>query len=337
MTDEAPTYEQQTANFVIETAEPQETPKEKTPNAEKPKDAAEAAANTDGAGSSGSQEDSEAGDEGASEGGGADGADDSADGAADDQPASVAKRKLTAAQRHNEIQQRTNELTRQLRETERQVAAALERLDTTKKGGLTPQTPDTTVSEGDAPPDPAKFEYGELDGRYIEAKIAHGVTKALKAKDAEVETKRQADAAAATQQKMQQAYSAFEEAGTKKYDDFNDVVVESAKSGLFKPTPVLAELILTSPEGPDVAYHLASNLNEAREVAGKSPLEQAAWFGRIAATFSPKPSGAAAKVVKTTQAPPPPKSSAKGAGVNPGFDPGTTDFKQFERHFRAAK
>lgn len=329
MSDDAPTYEQQTADFVIETAEPQvETPKEKTPDAEKTKDAvaetpaAEEAGDKPGTDDVASETTEEVDESG--EGGSAADAGDKADGGA------ASKRKLTAAQRHAEIQQRTNELTRQLRETERQVAAALERLDTSKKGGLTDKAPDTTVLEGDAPPDPAKFEYGELDGRYIEAKIAHGVTKALKAKDAEVETKRQADAAAARQQEMQQKYQTFEEAGTKKYDDFNEVVVESAKSGLWKPTPVLAELILTSPEGPDVAYHLASNLKEAREISGKSPLEQAAWFGRTAATFSPKPSGAATKVVKTTQAPPPPKSSAKGAGVNPGFDPATADFSSFE-------
>lgn len=328
MADEAPTYEQQTADFVIETAE--QTLKEKTPDADETK----TADTKEGATEEVAQDDKADSDAGATDAGATDdaGGDGDAEGdKSDAKQGEAGKRKLTAAQRHAEIQARTNELTRQLRETERQVAAALERLDTSKKGGLTDKVPDTTVSEGDAPPDPAKFEYGELDGRYIEAKIAHGVTKALKAKDAEAETKRQADAAAARQQEMQQKYQTFEEAGTKKYDDFNDVVVESAKSGLWKPTPVLAELILTSPEGPDVAYHLASNLKEAREISGKSPLEQAAWFGRTAATFSPKPSGAATpKVVKTTQAPPVPKSSAKGAGVNPGFDPATADFSSFE-------
>jgi hypothetical protein len=346
MADEAPTFEDQTADFVVETAEPETPAKEDKPNAETPKPGENA---PEGEAPATEETDDDTGEADADKSGGETGEPDA--GGDSEQPVSgdehgdggdglPAKRKLTAAQRHEQIQTKLNESTRQLRETERRVAEALAKLEAANSGTLTPKERDTTKEEGGAPPDPndaEKYPYGALDEQYLEDRTNYAVEKALKAKELKDEKARQADAATALQSEMQQKRAALEEVGAKKYEDFHEVVVQGAEAGTYPITRVLGELILTSPEGADVAYHLASNPKVAREIAGKSPMEQAAWFGRIAAKFPSKSSDAPAKpAVKTPQAPPPVKP-ARGAGVNPGFDPNNGSFEEFERHFRAAK
>lgn len=255
-----------------------------------------------------------------------------ADGAAAEKPK---KAKPTAQERINDITKARREAERQL-DMERGERAALERrLAAIETRGLTEPKQGAT-SDPDAKPKPDDFPYGELDSGYIEALAEHKATQVIKADRAATTKQQEAQAATAAQAEVAKQVKAFEEAGAKKFDDFEEVM-EGAKAGDWKLSPTLGQLILSSDVGPDIARHLSQNPKEAAAVFGKAPLAQAAYFGRLEAKFSSTSSDAAAKpAVKTTQAPPPVKS-AKGAGSKTGFDPATASFEEFEAHYRASQ
>lgn len=71
----------------------------------------------------------------------------------------------------------------------------------------------------------------------------------------------------------------------------------------------VAELIVDSDKGPQVAYYLAKHPNEARAVVNMSPIEAAKFIGGIEARISARPART------TTKAPKPvPKVTGKSAG-----------------------
>jgi len=256
-------------------------------------------------------------------------------------PADRKKPKKTA-------EQRIAELTRQRHEAERALAAERaekEALRVKLEGGKTPdltgKSQDATNQTDDVPPDPldaTKYPYGELSIEYVNDSARYAVRQELKAEQAKQEERRQREAAAQQEQTYRGKADAMASAGAEKYSDFDEVVREGIKSGEVPVSGDLAKLILESEVGHDIAYHLASNPKEAQEVFGKTPLAQAAYFGRLEAKFSSTSSDATAKhAVKTTKAPPPPENRARGAGSKTGPDPATAAFENFEAAARAAQ
>lgn len=245
----------------------------------------------------------------------------------------AAKHKKTAAQRVAEIKAAT----RELREAQRTLEAT--RRDLATKPDLTAEQQAVT-SETDKEPDPtdeAKYPYGELDRNYTKDLAKFEVRQELKAAAAVTakaqETAKNAEYTAQAKTK----FDALVVKGAEKYDDFNEVVVEGAQAGDWQLSPTMAQLCIESDVGQDIAYHLASNPKEAREVFGKSPLAQAAYFGRLEAKFSSTSSDATAKpAVKTTAAPPPVKP-ARGAGSKTGSDPANESFAETEARWRASQ
>lgn len=73
----------------------------------------------------------------------------------------------------------------------------------------------------------------------------------------------------------------------------------------------VSELIVTSDQGPEVAYYLAKNPNEARKVVNMSPIEAAKFIGGIEARLTAPPART------TTKAPKPvPKVTGKSLVVD---------------------
>lgn len=243
------------------------------------------------------------------------------------------KPKRTLSERQKQIQERIAELTRARHERERELAELEERLNSKKKE-LTPPTSDAT--DADNPPDPKKYEFGELDDRYQEARLRYHVKKAFEAEKAAEKKAKEAEAAAAKQRELAQKLADFETAGSEKYDDFDEVVIKGAQTGAWSVSPVIGELILSSENGPDVAYHLASNPKLARQLFGKSPLEQAAAFGRLEASLASKSDAQPAqpKQVNQTKAPPPPTAIRGKDGRFQGAVE-SADFVTFEAAVRA--
>lgn len=112
---------------------------------------------------------------------------------------------------------------------------------------------------------------------------------------------------------VETAYEDRAEEARTKYDDFDDVV----QNPRLRITNEMAESIMSSEIGPDLAYHLGSNPKEAERIANLSPLAQAREIGKLEAKLSSEP------LTKKTTSAPAPISPVKSKGGNPSYD--TTD------------
>lgn len=192
------------------------------------------------------------------------------------------------------------------------------------KKPLTTDKPEAKADTGLEKPDPAKFQYGELDPNYMEALADYRADLKIAKFQAELreqqETERQQEAEKRASATLQETATRIEQAGSSKYADFHELVVEGGQSGEYPLTKEMFELVAeTGDVAPDILYHLASNPDEAAEVAKLPFAKQALWFGRMEAKFTAPPTPAPKK---TTSAPPPPESFAKGAGAKaaPKYD-----------------
>lgn len=200
------------------------------------------------------------------------------------------------------------------------------------------------------------YQYGELDSAYIRDLAVYETRKAI----AQENQQRNATATTAAQRQaaadLKVKSDKFAEAGAELYDDFDETVVQTARQGDWDLSKTFGDLMFDSPEGPHIAYYLATHPKEAKRIMGLSDPAQAAAFGRLEAAFSSpssdattqnndtqeKPGQGEPKVpVKTatgntTKVPPPPKHQARGAGGKTQVGADTTDFAAFERMANAS-
>lgn len=251
-------------------------------------------------------------------------------------PASVRIAQLTKANRT------TERLFDQYRgKTEAELAELRRQVTDIAKRGLTEGKRNAT-HDPNVEPSPNDYEYGELDTRYLDAKVEYRVRQTLKAVRADEDKNRQSEAASAQEEKFAELAAAFEEAGAAKFDDFMEVVVEGARNQDWKPTPVIAELCVTTEHGPEIAYHLATHPKEMRQVSAMSPTAQAAYFGRLEAKLSSETDATTTRTAKpgpaVTKAPTPLSEKARGsASGSTQADPATKDFAKFEAMMRGQR
>lgn len=205
--------------------------------------------------------------------------------------------------------------------------------------------PETKQAAGGAP-DSSKYEFGEMDVRYIKDVARYEAQQEYKSqRDADKSAQKRDDEAKQARE-VAERRDAMAEKGAEKYDDFHEVVMDNTYS---KDNPdgwplseTMGQLILDSDVGPDIAYALASDVKEARRVFGLSASRQAAYFGRLEARFTESskstdgagekktPAESVGKPVKVSNLPPPPEKTVKGkSATQPAAD--TQDFKAFER------
>lgn len=209
-------------------------------------------------------------------------------------------------------QERINEAVKAQRDAEREAAywrgkASSEREPEREQ----PRAP------ADPEPDPAEFTYGETDPGYIKALGAHAARQ-------EHARLRAEDSRHATVERVEQSWEQRQAAFAKDKPDFFQAT--TAKD--LPITPVMANAIKTSEDGPAVAYHLAQNPDEARRIANLPPLAQVRELGKLEGKLAPP---ASAPTVKSVSDAPPPHPQARGQGGRFRPDPGTTDFAAFER------
>ena len=111
-----------------------------------------------------------------------------------------------------------------------------------------------------------------------------------------------------------EAYHEREEAAREKYDDFEQV----AYNPKLPITDVMAQTIQASDVGPDVAYYLGTNPQEATRISRLSPFLQAKEIGKIEAKLASNP-----PVKKSSSAPAPITPVGTRAAATPSYD--TTD------------
>lgn len=222
-------------------------------------------------------------------------------------------------------------------ETQRQRADRLEAELTAVKSGKTPLTPAATAdtaATADAPPDPSKFDYGELDPKYLAAVARHETRQALREQRAEDDKTRQADAAAQLRQEEATKQADMVKAGVKLYDDFDEVVMQGAREGKWELSRDLGVLLLDSEFGAEIAYDLAKDPEEALRVSKLSPAKQAAYLGRQEAKIEAAKASQGAPALKTPQAQTPPRLPKGGSGSQKvGAD--STDFAAVEAAYKA--
>lgn len=218
-----------------------------------------------------------------------------------------------------------------------------------------------TVSQDGKPDssDTEKYQYGELDAKYIADLARYETLQAIAEREEGQKTQKQTQQDAAAAAAFSEAKTAFEEAGMEQFDDFEHVVIASydlkpSDPGFWPLSATMAELIFESDQGPAIAYHLASNPKEAREIFSKPAARQAIWFGTKEAELSAG-SAASSKTTKDDgvtksqaeagtkrQLPQPrngqareskaplPLTKLNGAGGNRVPSAATTDFAAFE-------
>jgi hypothetical protein len=259
-----------------------------------------------------------------------------------------------AAKPKKTVQERINKAVNKQRDAERRASAAEARAVAAEaalaKGGKAPLTGDTKGAKDDmtGAPDPKDFEFGTMDDGYIRALTLWAVKQATADQVKNQKTSEQTAAQAEAQEKFAELKSAFEEAGSEKYEDFDEVVMGNTYDKDTNPSgwPMssdLGALVLESEVGPDIAYILASDVKLAKEIFGKSASQQAAWFGRQEAKLTAgtganvtddkagksEDTAAATPAAKVSKAPAP-VQRARGQGSNDSSPGETQDFAAFE-------
>lgn len=267
--------------------------------------------------------------------------------------AAVAARKAAKAARYDDNHKARRAAERENATLRRQLDNMQRQLDAIAAGK--PLTGDKPASKDNAAGKPdhtdAKYQYGELDPKYLADLARYEATEALRAETERTNTSKQTAAEAAKAAEFEESREAFAEAGEELFDDFREVVMDNGWSkdnpGGWPCSTTVAELLLDSDHGAEIAYELASNIPEARRVSKMTAARQAIWFGQQEAKLSaesaanaPKPkekpaAGAPAgnantgKQVRESRAPAP-LSRLNGSGGNRVPDGSTTDFRAFE-------
>lgn len=176
------------------------------------------------------------------------------------------------------------------------------------EGRIKPETAEAepTAPEGTDKPNPEAFEFGEADPAYLEALTDWKVDQKLAAHSQKQEISQQA-------QQLETNYAQHVAAAREELPDYDEVVTKAAARKEFPCSEELSLLIKASPVGPKVAYHLATNLDDAIAIDQMPPFQRAAAFGVLAAHVSGQPQEAKPEP-KVTQAPPPPKFQSRGSG-----------------------
>lgn len=155
---------------------------------------------------------------------------------------------------------------------------------------------------------PKRESYGD-EGQYISAVVAH--TNRREQEKAQI---------IAQQQGMQNAENSFQERyreaqnlGAEKYEDFEEKVAV-LNTDAFPRNRAMAEAIVDSAYKSDILYFLASNVEEARNIALLNPVQAVKKIAAIEARFE------ARKKTSASKAPPPIESlktnSVKGSTID---------------------
>lgn len=191
-------------------------------------------------------------------------------------------------------------------------------------------------------PDPKRYEYGEVDAKFIRDSARYETKKEIEAERQRSQSTAQRDQqAAAAREKVATIDAWADKAPVDKYEDFQELVIEGGRNNEWPLSETLGALLLDSPVGYDIAYALASDPKEAVRISKLSAARQAAWFGTEEARLTDE-AGAqarngtggnsrAANPVRISQAPAVPKHQAKGGGNAEPPSASTTSFADFEK------
>lgn len=205
------------------------------------------------------------------------------------------------------VQERIDAVTRGRREAERE-------RDYWREQALNRAEPDRAF-EPEAADDPSAY-FDPTDPDHVRALAAEEARAAF----AEIAYQAQAEQAEA---QAIQAWDARQQAFAREAPDYFDVLHATE----WPCSEVMAEAIRTSDEGAAVAYHLASNPDEARRIARLPQLAQIREIGRLESHLGRSPA-----INSFSQAPRPP-AQIRGVGGRYRVSPDTADFAAFDKAY----
>ena len=230
--------------------------------------------------------------------------------------AAADKDKGAAPPKKSGVQKRIDELVRE-RETERRARemaeAELIRLREQVEGKKPEQQPGPQAGK----PKPDDFKSYE---DYLEAladfKAGEKLAKERQDTQAAMEREHRAKEKATFQDRTEKART--------KYADFDDVVFGGEAVPVTQP---MMDAIFDSEHGPDIAYHLGKHPDDAKRIAGLSPVAAIREIGKIEARFL---QGAMPPEQKRTSKAPEPITPVGGAGAS-DKDPAKMTMAEYER------
>lgn len=185
------------------------------------------------------------------------------------------------------------------------------------QGYQPPQQPQPPSRPDPAPAQPAKLptleEFGYDEGKYQAALLDYAAKHAetvVERRLAEVERQR-------AEQTRVESFATRQAEFAKSTPDFEDKVLRDPTLPI---TTGMRDVIIDSPNGPELAYWLATNRAEAEKIARLPPHLAALEMGRIEGRIEvQKAAKAAAPRPSVTKAPPPPPSleATESAGPKP--------------------
>jgi len=178
------------------------------------------------------------------------------------------------------VQKRIDQLTWQAREAERRAQYAEQQLSSRPA----PETPQPAGK-------PTLDMFDDYDG-YVEALAGYKAKEQFEAMQTQQSREQMQAHQAVRTQNFQEKADSF----SVDHPDFHQTVFENRYLPI---TEQMREVIESVEKGPELAYHLGKNPQEAARIANLSPYMQAAEMGKIEATLS------LPKVKTTTSAPPP--------------------------------
>ena len=185
------------------------------------------------------------------------------------------------------FQKKIDKLTADKHRLEGELAATRRQLEG-KPAGETPAD-QPVVDQGPVKPTRPKLadfdgdwdKYESAQSVYEEKKTEYDRSIALK----EFNEQRQREQLAQVQQQIQGQFEQRKTAVMEKFDDYEEVIESLVAAGDVVFPGYLAEAFMESPQGPEVMYHLAKNVDEAKRILALSPRMQLLEIGKIEATL----------------------------------------------------
>lgn len=242
----------------------------------------------------------------------------------------------------NRFQERIDQLNEKAR-TERERADALEaRLKKLEEAAAPLKKAEAEEkNDGPQPTDlnedgSDKYPLGEFDPQYQRDFIKHTLKQEREAQKAEIEKEKQQEAANAERAELETEWQAKLEPAQERYPDFHERG-EDLLEAFVDLDPAYGEFlsstIMNLPNGPDVLYYLASNIDEANRITKLGAVSAVIALGRIDAQFDGEKEEKPVQRKKTSSAPPPPPRN-KGTQASVAEVPDDTDdLDAFEAKF----
>lgn len=208
------------------------------------------------------------------------------------------------------VRSRIDELTRYRREAERERDYWREIAEKSREA----KPPEPIVEV------PAKTlaEFGYDESKYQAYLFGEAQNRSVKAARAELDAEREREVLASLQADHADREAKYAET----VPDYYDLVHKAPNDGGPAISDTMAQTIMESENGPQIAHHLAKNPRLARQIYALPPLRQALEIGKMEAKLSQAP-----PAPKVSQAPPP---AAKLAPVEGSTDKKVEDMTDLE-------